>query len=172
MKITDDSVEINQSPLPSRSEVQETLNVRARNPEMEEGLPRTRTPFGHGKLRLGVTKLPGYHMHWIADYPGRLEEAEDNGYEYVTKAEVKLSRSSDSASERISRITGAHETGRPLTLWLMKIKDEWYRENQEFYLERVRKVERQIKSGHIDGRMNPETYIPRGAPNRIATKLE
>src|ERR1700739_2574649 len=126
--------ELQQAPLPSRAEVRAELNVRERNPEMEESLPRTRTPFGSGKLRLGVTKIPGYHLHWIADYPGRVGGGEENGYEVGTKGEVKLSRSSDAAGERVSRITGAHDSGRPLTLWLMKIKEEWHAENQEFYL--------------------------------------
>jgi len=172
MKITDNEVEIQQAPLPSRAEVQAELNVRARNPEMEQVNERTRTPFGVGKLRLGVTKIPGYHMHWIADYAGRLEEAEDNGYEYVTKGEVRLSRSSDSASERVSRVNGTHDNGRPLTLWLMKIKEEWYQENQDYYLARVRRTEQQIRTGHIDGKLHAENYIPKGRGIGLTTKRE
>lgn len=180
MKIADENqaqgtevqVEIESAPLPSRTMVQTELNSRARNDEMDQSITRTRTPFGAGKLRLGVTKIPGYHMHWIADYAGRLEEAEGNGYEYVTNDEVKLSRGSDSASQRVSRVNGVHDNGRVLTLWLMKIREDWYEENQQYYLERVRKVERQIKSGYIDGKRSPETYIPKGATNTISTKRE
>lgn len=167
MKVTD-----NQEGLPSRGEVEDAVNPRARNPEMEGTVPRTRTPFGSGKLRLGVTKIPGYHLHWIADYPGRLEEAEDNGYEFVTAGEVKLSRDNDSAGERVSRISGSHDSGKPLTLHLMKIKQEWYEENQEFYLARARKTEQQIRKGLIDGVRHPETYIPKGGRIGIDSKLE
>lgn len=165
-------IEMEKAPLPSRAEIQAELNVRARNDEMEQSVPRTRTPFGAGKLRLGVTKIPGYHMHWIADYAGRIEEAEDNGYEFVTRGEVRLSRDSDSASERVSRINGVHDTGSPLTLWLMKIREDWYEENQQYYLQRVKKVEAQLKGGYIGGKLHPENYIPKGATNSITTKRE
>jgi hypothetical protein len=158
--------------LPSRERVENELNVRARNPEMEQGLPRTRTPFGSGKLRLGVTKIPGYHLHWIADYPGRLEEAQDNGYEFVTQGEVKLSRDNDSAGERVSRISGSHDSGKPLTLHLMKIRDDWYEENQEYYLARARRTEQQIRKGMIDGVRHTENYIPKGGRIGIDSKLE
>ena len=161
--------------LPSRTEVQETLNIRARNPEMDNAIPRTRTPFGVGRLRLGVTKIPGYHLHWIADYAGRLENALDNGYEFVKRAEVKVSNRDipGQDDDRLSVIDrSTHETGKPLTLHLMKIKEEWYRENQEFYLERARAVQRQIKTGKIDGTLRKENYIPRGSTIDITNKLE
>jgi hypothetical protein len=175
MKITDmDNDE--QQPgerLPSRHEVEEVVNVRERNPEMEQGFERTRTPFGvNGKLTLGVTKIPGYHLHWIADYPGRLEQAEENGYEYVSKKDVKRSRSSDDAGDRVTCISGSHDTGKPLTLHLMKIRDEWYKENQEFYAARTRAIEQQIKAGKVDGVRRPETYHPKGGHISINTKLE
>lgn len=161
--------------LPSRREVDEIVNVRERNPEMEAGFERTRTPFGvNGKLTLGVTRIPGYHLHWIADYPGRLEQAEENGYEFVSKSEVKRSRASasDDSGERVTCISGSHDTGRPLTLHLMKIRDEWYKENQEFYAARTRAIEKQIKSGKIDGVSRPETYHPKGGHISVNTKLE
>ena len=163
--------------MPSRGEVSETVNPRARNPEMEQEIPRTRTPFGSGRLRLGVTKLPGFHMHWIRNDPGRLEDAESNGYEYVMKHEVRLSHQtgaeSADAGERVSRISpGAQENGSPTILYLMKIKEEWYRENQEFYAARSRAVEMQIKTGKIDGVRRPETYMPKGSHISIDTKLE
>jgi hypothetical protein len=163
--------------MPSREEVSEAVNPRARNPEMEQEIPRTRTPFGSGRLRLGVTKIPGYHMHWIRNDPGRLEDAEANGYEYVTKSEVRLSRTSGAdsaeAGERVSRISpGAQENGQPTILHLMKIREEWFRENQEFYLARSRAVEQQIKTGKIDGMRRPETYHPKGSHISIDTKLE
>jgi hypothetical protein len=178
MKITDSNEGMEQSSerIPSRAAVSEVTNPRERNPEMEQGIPRTRTPFGVGKLRLGVTSIPGYHLHWIADYPGRLEDAEENGYEFVTRGEVKLSNrtgsDSDSAGERVSRISGSHESGRPLTLHLMKIRNEWYAENQEYYASRTRAIEQQIKTGKIDGVSRPETYHPKGAGISLKTKLE
>jgi hypothetical protein len=171
MKITD-----NDERLPSRNEVSEVANPRERNPEMDQTIPRTRQPFGVGKLRLGVSTIPGYHMHWIADYPGRLEDAEENGYEYVTRDEVKLSKrlgdDSASAGERVSRISGSHESGRPLVLHLMKLRQEWYEENQEFYASRTRAIEQQIKTGKIDGVRRPETYNPKGTGISLKTKLE
>lgn len=181
MKIADENAGEDQAAaqgerLPSREAVSEIANPRERNPDVEQALPRSRTPFGVGKLRLGVSRIPGYHLHWIADYPGRLEDAQENGYEFVTLSEVRLTKragsDTDSAGDRVSRISGSHESGKPLTLHLMKIREEWYKENQEFYQSRTRAIEQQIKTGKIDGVSRPETYHPKGGHISINTKLE
>lgn len=170
MKVTP---ELNSENLPSRGEVEEQLNIRTRNPEIEGRIPREREMFGDGLLRLGVTKIPGYHMHWIADYPGRLAQAERNGYEFVTRAEVKTSRTSDDAGERVTHIKGSHESGEPFTLTLMKIRVEWYEENCQYYLERTRRVERQIKSGVVSGIQGAEHLrIPEKDRIGLTTKRE
>ncbi len=113
MKVTDNDggMDTASERIPSRAEV-EQVNARARNPEMEGEIPRTRAPFGVGRLRLGVTKI------------------------------------------------------------LMKIREEWYQENQEFYQARTRAIETQIKTGKIDGALRPETYHPKGGRISINTKLE
>jgi hypothetical protein len=177
MKIAEENMD--QGPnerIPSRAAVDDVVNPRARNPELEGGFERTRTMFGTGKLTLAVTKIPGYHLHWIADYPGRLEDAEENGYEYVLRSEVKRARrrgnDTDSAGEYMTCISGSHDSGKPLTMHLMKIKQEWYEENCAFYQSRARKVDEQIKSGKIDGVRRPETYIPNGSRISIDTKRE
>lgn len=162
--------------LPSRETVEEAVNPRARNEAVDGAFPRNRTPFGTGKLRLGVTQIPGYHMHWIADYPGRLEEAQDNGYEPVLVSEVQASKrlgaATDSAGEFMTRISGSHESGRPMVLHLMKIRQDWYEENQAFYQKRSDAIDKQIKQGKIDGVRHPESYNPKGGRITIDTKLE
>ena len=177
MKITDnDQPEIQMvEALPSRREVEDAVNPRARNDEMDGQLPRTRTPFGVGRLKLSVTKIPGFHLHWIADYPGRLDNAVENGYEFVKREEVQISRHTPNADlgEYVCAVdNSSHATGQPLKLYLMKIRQDWYEENQQFYLQRVRATERQIKTGKVDGMLDKDMYIPRGRRISVDTKLE
>ena len=54
----------------------------------------------------------------------------------------------------------------------MKIRQDWYEENQEFYLSRARRTEQQIKKGMIDGVRHPENYVPKGGAIGIVSKLE
>lgn len=176
MKVLDEG-DNEQARMPSRAQVDEAVNPRTRNDEIDGDIPRNRTPFGVGRLRLGVTNIPGYHLHWIANYPGRLEDAEANGYEFVTRAEVKLSKGlgadSVDAGEYVSRISpGAHENGQPFVLHLMKLRNEWYEENQQFYQSRCNAVDAQMRAGKINGKRQPEMYHPKGGRISIDTKLE
>lgn len=107
-------------------------------------LERPRIPFSTPTLRLAVPDIPGYHLHWFRDEPARIERAQQAGYEFVDRGEIKVnhrdSLGSDPASDgnsdlgsRVSVIAGAElgKDGQPGRLILMKIKEEWWKEDQE-----------------------------------------
>lgn len=102
---------------------------------------RKRIPMNAPVRKLEVPEIPGYHLHWFAGNRARLSQAERGGYEYVRPEEVELNAVSlggDSAvsantdmGSRVSIISGSDERGQPEDLVLMKIKQEWYEEDQK-----------------------------------------
>ena len=102
---------------------------------------RTRGAFNGttGKLSLNSASLdPAFHYHWINDTPGRVAQAEANGYQFVLADEV---------GSEVVRLVGVQESGEPLKSYLMKIKMEWYMEDQAALQGKLDKVDSAIKSG-------------------------
>lgn len=103
---------------------------------------RKRIPMSGPQLALSVPDIPGYRLYWFRGDPGRIQRAEQGGYEFVRPEEVALNNrtlGSDPAKagntdmgSRVSAVAGA-EVGldqQPVRLYLMKIKEEYWREDQ------------------------------------------
>jgi hypothetical protein len=103
---------------------------------------RKRVPMSVPVQKLETTELPGYHLHWFRSDAERLQRALDGGYEFVDEREMKINNVSlggDSAvsgntdmGSRVSIVSGQEvgKDGQPARLILMKIKQEWYDEDQ------------------------------------------
>lgn len=104
---------------------------------------RRRVPFSTPTLRLNVPDIPGYHLHWFLSDQPRIERALQAGYEFVNRDEVRVnnrdSLGSDGASDgnadlgtRVSMVAGGDLglDGQPKRLILMKLKEEWWRQDQ------------------------------------------
>lgn len=88
---------------------------------------KKRGSFGATRTKLGIDQaLDGYKMYWMNDEVGRIDEALEFGWEHVTAAEVYSSGSGDN----VSRLVGKKESGEPLYAYLMKIRQDWYEEDQ------------------------------------------
>ena len=120
---------------------------------------RKRIPMSVPKAKLSVPEIDGYHLHWINDYAGRIAQAHQGGYEFVNEEECMinnfslgtasdLSGNTDMGS-RVSVVVGKNEDGTALRAYLMKIRNEWFAEDQEVAQERVNAVDQQIKRGHV-----------------------
>jgi hypothetical protein len=95
------------------------------------------------RQRLEVPEIPGYHTHWMRGTPDRIAQAHKAGYEYVDQQEVSLANFgvADAGEEslgtdmgsRVSVIAGGGDTdsGQATRLYLMKIREEWWIEDQE-----------------------------------------
>lgn len=70
-----------------------------------------KTAFGSFQLKLAVPPIPGYYQHWFSDKPGRVGEAENNGWSFVN----------DKAEKKERRVVGEARDGSPLNAYLMKI---------------------------------------------------
>lgn len=103
---------------------------------------RKRIPMSTPVQKLETPEIPGYHLHWFNGTADRLQRAVDGGYEFVDGQELKLNNVSlggDSAlsgntdmGSRVSVVSGQEvgRDGQPIRMILMKIKQEWYEEDQ------------------------------------------
>lgn len=122
---------------------------------------RKRVPMSVPVQRLEAPEIPGYHLHWFINTPARIQRALDGGYEFVDSKELKINNVSlggDSAlsgntdmGSRVSVVSGqeAGMDGQPSRLVLMKIKQEWYEEDQKLVEKRNDDVAAALRGGHL-----------------------
>ncbi len=91
------------------------------------------------RRKLEAPDIPGYHCHWFLE--GRIPAAMQGGYKFVTTDEVSLNQfnsandttvsGSTDLSNRVSIVGNTQgASGQPEMLYLMKIQEEYYREDQ------------------------------------------
>lgn len=148
--------------IPSREQVQAVVRSTTDRPE---GRPRRRPAFGSSKLGVDCSKLhqAGYYCHWINDYPGRVQDALNSGYEFVSLSEVQSAPSIGAPTadlgDRVSRRVGVMENGQELVAFLMKIPLDWKHENDAYYQERADAIDRAIRTGTVEHVEN--AYMPK-----------
>lgn len=118
---------------------------------------RSRIPMSVPKLKLEVPPIPGYRTYWFKDEPGRIAQAMAAGYTFVDEDEVDLNITSTLAESSLgngntdlgSRISlvGDRSTGE--RLYLMKIPEEYYLQDQAALEEVNSRVDRTIKKGRV-----------------------
>lgn len=105
----------------------------------------TRTPINGSRSRLGVRgKEPGFHYRIVNDAPGRIQEFIEAGYEIVQDTSVSVGD---------KRIANPTQEGTPVKVhvgsgnnaYLMRIKDEWYKEDQDSKQQLVDELEQGTK---------------------------
>lgn len=112
-------------------------------------------------------QIPGYHMHVFTDTGMRIQEALDAGWEFVRPDEVGgvsenvVSRNGD-LGERIRYLVNPR-TGENSDKfgYLMKIRQEWFEEDQAELQAKNARIDTAIRSGKITGE-NPSFYVPKG----------
>ena len=127
---------------------------------------KRRNVFNGTEAKLSVKKqIEGYHMHVFTDSGSRIQEALDSGYEFVTPAEVGgvsenvVSRNGD-LGERIRYLVNPRAEGSEQYGYLMKIRQEWYEEDQAAIQQKNNMIDASIRKGQITGE-NPAFYTPR-----------
>ena len=127
-----------------------------------------RVPVGHrDALKVGANpELENNHsLRWVNDLDNRLHEFLDAGYEFVQKDEISStgSRTVDNTEaqvdSRVSKVVSYDKlNNRPVSAYLMKIKKEWYEQDQNEKADRIqarkeRMVGKQDEPGHY-GKIN------------------
>ena len=122
---------------------------------------RKRIPMSVPVRRLEVPEIPGYHLHWFNGDRARIQRAMDGGYEFVDERDMRLiqgglgsisthSGNTDLGSQ-VSVASGTDEDGNPVRMILMKIKLEWYNEDQLLVDKRNQSVADALVGGQIAG---------------------
>lgn len=129
---------------------------------------RRRIPMSVPVQRLEAPQIEGYHLHWFTGSPERIQRALDGGYEFVDEKEIKLNNVSlggESAvsgntdmGSRVSVVSGQEvgKDGQPTRLILMKIKQEWYEEDQQLVEERNEHVAAALRGGLLGSEKETE----------------
>jgi len=120
---------------------------------------RKRIPMSVPVQQLEVPPIPGYHLHWFRGDAERIQRAISGGYEFVNQRDVRLNATSlggDSAESgntdmgsQVSKVSGEEigKDGQPVRLILMKIKQEWYEEDQKLVDARNEQVAAALRGG-------------------------
>ena len=100
---------------------------------------RERVPFGVREQQMAYPPIPGFHLHWFNDSPGRVRRAEMAGYAFVDGADGRP----------VTTVVGTDRAGKPLNAYLMKIRQEWFDEDMLAIEEEQRAILGAIKGGRF-----------------------
>ena len=132
-----------------------------------ERTPTRRKAFNGTEGKLIVNgNIDGYHLHILNDSPGRIDQALQSGYEFVLQEEIDgvgmnvVSRNTD-IGDKVRFLVGHAEDGGPLYAYLMKIKQEWYEEDQREAESRNQRIDEAIRKGKTPGVDSQGFYTPK-----------
>ena len=138
----------------------------APTPALNGTTRKKRNVFNGTEAKISVQQqIDGYHLHVFTDTGGRIQQAMDNGYEFVTPDEVGgvsenvVSRNGD-LGERIRYLVNPRAEGTEQYGYLMKIRQEWYEEDQAELQAKNNLIDAAIRKGKITGE-NSSFYTPR-----------
>lgn len=141
---------------------------RGRPPNREAEGRNRRVPMGVAVLKLDVPQAvndPEHVYRWINDKPGRIQRARTGGWEFVEDPGMQVGTGSETRNSqqdsRVSQVVGKNENGTPLVAFLMRIKREWYHEDQETKQASIDEVENTIKGGRYKEGAGDGRYIPK-----------
>lgn len=120
-----------------------------------------RIPFGSARQKMHVPPVPGYSLRWINDEGGRILQAQQGGYEFHYDPNIAIGDAQEPSTDlgtRISKIVGK-EDGRPIRAYLMKIRLEFYKEDQDAKEENLRVTDDAIKRGKLQP--VEQSYVPK-----------
>lgn len=132
-----------------------------RNETREAEGRQTRVPLGVARSKMAVPEIPGFKFRWINDLQGRVLQAQQGGYEFVTSAEVPTFGDYDvdnvnrDLGARVSRVVDK-TTG--MKAYLMKIKREYWEEDQREKQKVVDETDQAIRKGSLKPVEN--VYVP------------
>jgi len=108
------------------------------NKSVEVPAERKRIPMSSRQAMLATSPIPGYRQYWFVER--NVERAKLAGYEFVDEKEVILNQANSAMDTQISGnsdmgsnvsvVGGVGNDGKPERLILMKIKEEWFEEDQ------------------------------------------
>jgi hypothetical protein len=113
--------------------------LKDKRPDRSE---RKRIPLGK-RDRISFRTEDGYHYHLINDKDGRLQKAIEGGYEHV-ESDKNLGDAAVGTAKKVGKYVSM-PVGNGVTGYLMRIKQEWYDEDQKEKQKVVDASERAMK---------------------------
>lgn len=104
---------------------------------------------GRNKLRV-KGKDPNYEYRIVNDIDDRIQDFLDKGYEFETSEEVRVGDSRVEQDSKMGTIRRA-SVGGGVKAILMKIKKEWYDEDQKIKQEYIDKTEQAMRPNPNEG---------------------
>ena len=139
--------------------------------QREEGPREREAEFGGPRLKMHVMgTIEGYHLYWENDQDSAIEQLLYDGFEFVTPAEVSMSRavvSDGDIAHRVSRFVGTKADLTPLRAYLMKCTNEiWEAREAERY-----RIADSWDSDIRQRAANPGqgNYTPKGVQSKLDT---
>ena len=126
-------------------------NIEDKNQEATSVRPQ-RVPVGQRPKLAVVGKNPNYVYRYVNDVPGRIKDFERGGWELCTNAEVDVGnfRAEESSGEG-SLACQVVDSGTGLKAYVMKIKREWFDEDQKAQEAETRAQEETLLPNYNDG---------------------
>ena len=131
----------------------ETQEVEVTTESTKKPVRRNRGAFNgtRGKLQVGK-QIQGYHLYFFNDEPGRIQAALDAGWEFVSPDEVgyastNVTNRNVDLGDRVSVIGGKDDRGNGVPQVLLKIKQEWWEEDQADIQKRNDRTDAAIRKG-------------------------
>ena len=136
-----------------------------------------RIPMSVPRRKMAVPDIPGYHSHWFLEE--NVPVAKQGGYDFVKIDEVPVNQFGVATDTSISGsadlgtnicIVGNRygANGKPVMQYLMKIKEDWWREDQRLLEERnlvtlraIFKEEKIAGSDQASGQDRGLSYVDR-----------
>lgn len=122
-----------------------------------------RVPLGVARSKLSVPGRPGFVRRWVNDLEGRLMNAEQGGYQFATDQSLQSAWIGSPDIDNVNRDLGARisrvvdkSTGQKA--YLMEIKEEFHKEDQELKAAKVAETDRLIAKGKLDD--DDSRYVP------------
>lgn len=128
---------------------------------------KRRNVFNGTQTKLSVREqIPGYHLHVFTDTAQRIKEALDNGYEFVKASEVggvdnNVVSNNGDLGDKVRFLVNPRSEGSEQFGYLMKIRQEWFDEDQRSLQEKNNQIDTSVRKGKITGE-NPSFYVPKG----------
>jgi hypothetical protein len=127
--------------------------------------------LGVSRTKLAVPSRAGYVRRWVNDSEGRLQQAEQGGYQFVEDQKLQIGdpdidNTNRDLGARVSRVVDK-STGKKA--YLMEIKAEFYEEDQRIKKASLDETDAAIRKGTLHDADN--RYIPeKGSGIKIETK--
>jgi len=146
-----------------------TAATRTSNQRSSEPRERAKN-FGGPRLKLSVPQtIEGYHLYWENDDEGAIEQLLYDGFEFVKPAEVRMQVvtvvADTDLNDRVSKFVGKKADGSPLSAYLLKCKEEVWKEREASRYQQADDWEDSIYQAQTAP--GAGRYIPKGTETTI-----